>query len=351
MRSLPPKAYGGVQLHTNRRTRGNHMTIQRIAVLGGGAWGTALALTCARAGRQVMLWEYEQGNAENLEKKRESRFLPGVRIDDSIKVTRDVEETVRSDAILVVVPAQTVRSVVTCLASSIKKHTPLIACAKGIEDGTHKFMTEIIAECAPNALPAILSGPSFAADVARGLPTAVTIAATDGKIALDLAHALNAGTFRPYHSTVIRGVELGGATKNVLAIAAGIVTGKGFGASASAALTTRGFAELVRFGTAYGARTETLMGLSGLGDLVLTCGTPQSRNFSCGVALGKGENPQTAAHGKLAEGIFTAPVLLEMAREKNVEMPIASAVAAVLSERMSVDQAIESLLARPLRSE
>ena len=327
------------------------MTIQRVAVLGGGAWGTALALTCARAGRNVTLWEYEPGNAASLEKKRESRFLPDVRIDNEIKVTRDLGDTANSDAILLVVPAQAVRSVVTSLASLVAKHTPLIACAKGIEHGTHKFMTEIIAECAPVAVPAILSGPSFAADVARGMPTAVTVAASDGKIARDLAHALSAGTFRPYHSTDVRGVELGGATKNVLAIAAGIVTGKGLGASASAALTTRGFAELVRFGKACGARTETMMGLSGLGDLILTCGTPQSRNFSCGVALGKGEKPDTAAHGKLAEGIFTAPVLLEMAREKNVEMPISVAVAAVLSGKLSVDEAIESLLTRPLKSE
>jgi len=327
------------------------MTIQRVAVLGGGAWGTALALTCARAGRNVTLWEYEPGNAASLEEKRESRFLPGVRIDNEIKVTRDLGDTANSDAILVVVPAQAVRSVVTSLASLVAKQTPLIACAKGIEHGTHKFMTEIIAECAPVAVPAILSGPSFAADVARGMPTAVTVAASDGKIALDLAHALSAGTFRPYHSTDVRGVELGGATKNVLAIAAGIVTGKGLGASALAALTTRGFAELVRFGKACGARTETMMGLSGLGDLILTCGTPQSRNFSCGVALGKGEKPDTAAHGKLAEGIFTAPVLLEMAREKNVEMPISVAVAAVLSGKLSVDEAIESLLTRPLKSE
>jgi glycerol-3-phosphate dehydrogenase (NAD(P)+) len=327
------------------------MTIQRVAVLGGGAWGTALALTCARAGRNVTLWEYEPGNAASLEKKRESRFLPGVRVDNEIKVTRDLGDTANSDAILLVVPAQAVRSVVTSLASLVAKHTPLIACAKGIEHGTHKFITEIIAECAPAAVPAIMSGPSFAADVARGMPTAVTVAASDGKIALDLAHALSAGTFRPYHSTDVRGVELGGATKNVLAIAAGIVTGKGLGASASAALTTRGFAELVRFGKACGARTETMMGLSGLGDLILTCGTPQSRNFSCGVALGKGEKPDTAAHGKLAEGIFTAPVLLEMAREKNVEMPISVAVAAVLSGKLSVDEAIESLLTRPLKSE
>lgn len=327
------------------------MAIQRIAVLGGGAWGTALALTCARAGRQVMLWEQEPDNAASLEQKRESRFLPGVRLDNGIKVTRDLAETASSNAILVVVPAQAMRSVITSLAESNAERTPLIACAKGIEHGTHKFMTEIIAECAPKALPAILSGPSFAADVARGLPTAVTIAATDAQVALDLAHALNAGTFRPYHSTDVRGVELGGATKNVLAIAAGIVTGKGLGASALAALTTRGFAELVRFGKACGAKTETMMGLSGLGDLILTCGTPQSRNFSCGVALGKGEKPETAAHGKLAEGVFTAPVLLEMAREKNVEMPISAAVAAVLAGKMRVDEAIESLLTRPLKSE
>jgi glycerol-3-phosphate dehydrogenase (NAD(P)+) len=327
------------------------MAIQRIAVLGGGAWGTALALSCARAGRNVTLWEFEATNAGHLASKRESRFLPGVRLDDGIKVTRDLDQATRSDAILLVVPAQAVRAVCTALAALLPERTPVIACAKGIEAGTHKFMTEIIAECAPKAVPAILSGPSFAADVARGMPTAVTIAAPDATLAGALAQAINSGTFRPYHSVDVRGVELGGATKNVLAIAAGIVTGRGLGASASAALTTRGFAELVRFGKAYGARTETMMGLSGLGDLILTCSTPQSRNFSFGVALGKGEKPDTAAHGKLAEGMFTAPVLLEMARAKDVEMPISAAVAAVLAEKMSVDEAIGSLLTRPLKSE
>jgi glycerol-3-phosphate dehydrogenase (NAD(P)+) len=327
------------------------MTIQRISVLGGGAWGTALAQTCARAGRDVRLWEFDAGNAEHLAAKRESRFLPGVQLEKSIKMTRELSEAAQTDAILLVVPAQAMRSVVSALAKSISATTPLIACAKGIERGTHKFMTEIIAECAPQATPAILSGPSFAADVARGLPTAVTIAAPDAELARALAHAINSGTFRPYHSTDIRGVELGGATKNVLAIAAGIVTGRGLGASALAAMTTRGFAELVRFGKAFGAKTETMMGLSGLGDLILTCGTPQSRNFSCGVALGKGETPDTAAHGKLAEGVFTAPALLEMARVKNVEMPISTAVAAVLAQTISVDAAIESLLTRPLKSE
>ena len=327
------------------------MTIQRIAVLGGGAWGTALALTCARAGREVTLWEHDASNAENLEIKRESRFLPGVRLDPAIRVVRDLAETAHADVMLLVVPAQALRSVCTVLAEVLSPSIPLVACAKGIEHGTHKFMTEIIVECAPKAVPAILSGPSFAADVARGLPTAVTIAATDAAIARDLAPAFNSGTFRPYHSTDMRGVELGGATKNVLAIAAGIVTGRGLGASALAAMTTRGFAELVRFGQAFGAKTETMMGLSGLGDLLLTCSTPQSRNFSCGVALGKGEKPDTAGHGKLAEGIFTAPVLLEMARERNIDMPISTAVAAILAEELSVDEAIESLLTRPLKSE
>jgi glycerol-3-phosphate dehydrogenase (NAD(P)+) len=327
------------------------MTIQRIAVLGGGAWGTALAQTCARAGRAVTLWEHEPGNAASLETKRESLFLPRVRLDDGIKVTRDLAAAARADAILLVVPAQAVRSVCTALAKVLTAPTPLIACAKGIEHGTHKFMTEIIADCVAVAMPAILSGPSFAADVARGLPTAVTLAASDGKLAGDLAQAIASASFRPYHSTDVRGVEIGGATKNVLAIAAGIVTGRGLGASAAAALTTRGFAELVRFGKAYGAKPETMTGLSGLGDLILTCSSPQSRNFSFGVALGKGEKPDGAAHGKLAEGAFTAPVLLEMAREKNIEMPISVAIAAVLAEKLSVDEAIGSLLTRPIKSE
>jgi glycerol-3-phosphate dehydrogenase (NAD(P)+) len=327
------------------------MNIDRIGVIGGGAWGTALSQTCARAGRSVTLWEYDAGNAAHLAEQRESQFLPGVKLHDAIAVTVDLAEVARTEAILLVVPAQAMRATLSALSPVIVAGTPLIACAKGIERGTHKFMTEIIVECAPNAQPAILSGPSFAADVARGLPTAVTIAAHDAAVAEALAHAMNAGTFRPYHSTDVRGVELGGATKNVLAIAAGIVSGRGLGASALAAMTTRGFAELVRFGRACGARTETMMGLSGLGDLILTCGTPQSRNFSCGVALGKGEAAATAAHGKLAEGVFTAPVLLEMARVKGVDMPISEAVAAVLAGQLTVDAAIESLLTRPLKSE
>src|SRR5690348_13854839 len=326
------------------------MSFQRIAVLGGGAWGTALALTCARAGRDVTLWEFDVGNAEQLSSKRESRYLPGVKLAETIKITRELDDAARAEAILLVVPAQAMRSVVSAVAKLTTDATPLVACAKGIERGTKKFMTEIIAECAPNARPAILSGPSFAADVARGLPTAVTLAAADDTLAGELARAVGSATFRPYHSSDIRGVEIGGAAKNVLAIAAGIVTGRELGASALAALTTRGFAELMRFGRTYGAKPETMMGLSGLGDLLLTCSTPQSRNFTFGIKLGRGEPPDSI-HAGLAEGVFTAPVLLEMARERAVDMPISTAVAALLSGKMTVDMAIGSLLTRPFKAE
>ncbi len=326
------------------------MAFNHIAVIGGGAWGTALALTCARAGRQVTLWEQDAANAEQLKSKRESLFLPGVRLDDSIVVAGTIADAARADAILLVVPAQAVRAAATALSPLLAAGTPVIVCAKGIERGSKKFMSEVIAECAPKAIAAILSGPSFAADVARGLPTAVTLAAGDGKLAAELAQAVGSAAFRPYHSSDVRGVEIGGAAKNVLAIAAGVVTGRGLGASALAALTTRGFAELVRFGRAYGAKPETMMGLSGLGDLLLTCSSPQSRNFTFGVNLGRGQKPG-AIHGGLAEGVFTAPVLLEMARDRAIDMPISAAVAALLAEKLSVDAAIESLLSRPLKAE
>jgi glycerol-3-phosphate dehydrogenase (NAD(P)+) len=326
------------------------MAFNHIAVIGGGAWGTALALTCARAGRKVTLWEQDAANAKQLATGRESLFLPGVRIDDGIAVAGDIAEAARAEAILLVVPAQAVRAVATALAPVLANGTPLIVCAKGIERGSKKFMSEVVAECAPEAVAAILSGPSFAADVARGMPTAVTLAANDGKLAAALAQAVGSAAFRPYHSSDLRGVEIGGAAKNVLAIAAGVVIGRGLGASALAALTTRGFAELVRFGRAYGAKPETMMGLSGLGDLLLTCSSPQSRNFTFGVNLGRGSKPD-AIHAGLAEGVFTAPVLLEKARERSIDMPISSAVAALLTEKMTVDAAIESLLTRPLKAE
>ena len=277
------------------------MSLQRIAVLGAGAWGTALANVTARAGRAVTLWARDPKVAATLAKTREGPRLPGIKLDANVEVSADLARIGEPDAVLIVVPAQALREVAGKLDALLPSGTPVVACAKGIERGSHRFMTEVIAESVQTALPAILSGPSFAADVARGLPTAVTLAAKDRALAERLAQALGSATFRPYHSTDVRGVEIGGAAKNVLAIAAGIVAGRGLGASAAAALTTRGFAELVRVGRAFGARPETLTGLSGLGDLILTCSSPQSRNFSFGIALGKGESPRDAAHGKLAE--------------------------------------------------
>ena len=326
------------------------MAFNHIAVIGAGAWGTALAMTCARAGRSVTLWEHDAANAEQLKKKRESLFLPGVHIDERVIVAGELAEAARAAAILLVVPAQAVRAVSKTLAPLLAEQTPVVVCAKGIERRTKMFMTEVIAECAGKAMPAILSGPSFAADVARGMPTAVTLAAADDRLAGALAHAVGSAAFRPYHSSDVRGVEIGGAAKNVLAIAAGVVTGRGLGASALAALTTRGFAELVRFGRAYGAKPETMMGLSGLGDVLLTCSSPQSRNFTFGLKLGRGEKPD-AIHAGLAEGVFTAPVLLEMARDRAVDVPICGAVAALLAGQTNVDAAIESLMTRPFKAE
>jgi glycerol-3-phosphate dehydrogenase (NAD(P)+) len=328
------------------------MEAECIAVIGTGAWGIALANVIARAGRRVTLWARDGETANVLAKIRESPRLPGIFLDERVATASLCETLPGEDAVLVAVPAQALRTVVSQFGGALRPGTPVVACAKGIERGTGRFMTEIIAECVPAAVPAILSGPSFAADVARGLPTAITLAAADEATARSLARALGSAAFRPYHSTDVRGVEIGGAAKNVLAIAAGIVTGRKLGASAAAALTTRGFAELVRFGRSYGARPETLTGLSGLGDLILTCASPQSRNFSLGVALGQGEGPEAARRaGPLAEGAFTASVLVDMARSRGVEMPIAEAVAAVLDHGLAVDAAIEALLARPLRAE
>ncbi|MEJ0074155.1 MAG: NAD(P)H-dependent glycerol-3-phosphate dehydrogenase [Alphaproteobacteria bacterium] len=323
------------------------MTFQRIAVMGAGAWGTALANCAARAGRDVTLWARDAATIAQLTATRENPRLPGIRLDERIAATGAIADVAQADAVLLAVPAQDSRTAAIALAPHVKAGVPIVACAKGIERGTHRFMTEIIAETNSGAFPAILSGPSFAADVARGLPTAVTLACADEAIAAAIARALGSQTFRPYHTTDVRGVEIGGAAKNVLAIAAGIVAGRKLGASATAALVTRGFAELARFGRALGARGETLTGLSGLGDLILTCSSPQSRNFSFGIALGESRAPE----GKLAEGAFTARALTELAVEKGIEMPIATAVAAVIDKTLTVDQAIEGLLTRPFRAE
>ena len=319
-----------------------------VAVIGAGAWGTALAGVAARAGRDVVLYARDAAIAAEIAATRANPKLPAVTLDPSVKVTDDIALAAGADIILVATPAQNLREAAAAIAPYLAVTKPVIACAKGIERGTHKFMTEVIAQAAPNAIPAILSGPSFADDVAHGLPTAVTLAAKDEELAIALVQALGSATFRPYHTTDARGVEIGGAAKNVLAIAAGIVVGRQLGASAQAALTTRGFSELLQLGRACGARSETMSGLSGLGDLILTCSSPQSRNLALGIALGHGEPPP---RGKLAEGEFTAPVLVELAASQNVDMPVSTAVAAILSGATTIDAAIESLLTRPFKAE
>lgn len=328
------------------------MAFDRIAVLGAGSWGTALAQAAARAGRSVTLWGRHANAVLQIGLSRENEKLKGIRLDDGVAVTASLAEAARADAILLAVPAQALRGVSKNLGAYVKPGMPVVACAKGIERGTRKFMTEVIAETIPAAIPAILSGPSFAGDVARGKPTAVTLAAPEEALASALAQKLGSATFRPYHSTDMRGVEIGGAAKNVLAIAAGIVSGRGLGASAAAALTTRGFAELMRFGRVCGAQPETLMGLSGLGDLILTCSSAQSRNFTFGVNIGMGRTPEgLEGTTGLAEGFYTASVLVDMAKERGIDMPIATAVAAVLGGGASVDQAIVGLLTRPFKAE
>ncbi|MCJ2083053.1 NAD(P)H-dependent glycerol-3-phosphate dehydrogenase [Methylobacterium sp. J-090] len=324
-----------------------------IAVVGGGAWGTALANAAAVAGHPVILWLRDAGAAVRLEATRENaRYLPGVPLHAAIRATADAGALREAATVLMVTPAQTLRAVLANLAPSWEAGTDIVLCAKGIERGSDAFMSAVAADIVgPGAPVAVLSGPSFAADVARGLPTAVTLAAADAGLAARLATALSGPNLRVYHTDDVRGVEVGGAGKNVLAIASGIVAGRGLGESARAALIARAFAELMRFARAYGGRPETLMGLSGLGDLVLTASSPQSRNFAFGLALGAGASPEDAAGGKLAEGAYTAAALVALARARAVEMPVAEAVAAIVSGEASVETVIAALLARPLKGE
>ena len=329
----------------------------RIAVLGAGAWGTALALTALAAGRDTLLWVRETDVLESIRTARQNRFLPGTILPETLKATGDLAEAAAADAILLVVPAQVLHGFVEKLAPHLKAGTPLVICAKGIEKASGKLVHEIVAEAAPGSVVAILSGPSFARDVARGLPTAVTIAAHKtqelGDVAARLQASLSTPVFRPYASDDVVGVALGGAAKNVYAIACGVVEGLGLGENARAALLARSFAELARLGEALGARRETLEGLSGLGDLVLTATSKSSRNFSFGVQLGKGKTVAalSAAGQPLAEGVDTAPALVTRARQAGVEMPIAQAMADLISGALPLGEAVTRLMSRRLTSE
>jgi glycerol-3-phosphate dehydrogenase (NAD(P)+) len=323
----------------------------RIGVIGGGAWGTALAQVAAGAGNAVLLWAREQEVVSSINEQRENTtFLPRQSLHPAIRATGNLSDLRGSDVWLVVTPAQHMRSV---LAEAPNAGCPLILCAKGIEERSGRLLHDVARETCPAAPIAVLSGPTFAHEVAAGLPTAVTLASSSEEDGDRLRQMLAQPTFRIYHTDDLAGAEIGGAVKNVLAIACGVVDGKGLGQNARSALIARGFAEMTRFGLSRGARRETLAGLSGLGDLVLTCSSTSSRNFSLGKGLGEGRSAAElmADRRTVAEGAFTAPVLARLAEQEGIDMPIVAAVAGLLGGRCTTDEALERLLSRPPRPE
>jgi glycerol-3-phosphate dehydrogenase (NAD(P)+) len=326
-------------------------------VIGGGAWGTALASVLARRGdtpQPVTLWAREAETVEAINHHHENRpFLANIRLPENIIATSDLTALANCNIILMVAPAQFARPIVAELAPLLSPDTSLVLCAKGVERGSLKFMSQMAEEYVPAAQIAVLSGPSFAADVARGMPTAVTLACADAARGQALCQAIGSAGFRPYLSGDIIGAEIGGAIKNVLAIACGIVMGKGLGESARAATTARGFVEMQRLGIAMGAQAETLAGLSGLGDLILTCASLTSRNFSLGHALGEGQKAEDilGKRASVSEGAMSAEAVRLLAEKYGLDMPISLAVDNILAGRESVDTAIGNLLARPFTAE
>lgn len=327
---------------------------QHIGVIGAGAWGTALAQTAALAGRNVSLWSFEQDVADAINTKHENTvYLPDIALSDAVDAVTAISDLDACDAILAVAPAQHLRRVLEGFLPYARDGVPIVLCAKGIEQSSLSLMTDVLHETIPRALPAVLSGPSFAIDTAKGLPTAVTLACTNETVGNALIEALGTSRFRPYLATDLVGAEVGGAVKNVLAIACGISEGRELGKSAHAALISRGFAEMTRLAVALGGKRETLAGLCGLGDLVLTCSSPQSRNMSCGLALGRGVSLDDilASRKAVTEGVASAPAVVALAKRHGVDMPICQAVDDILAGRISVEAAIESLLARPFTLE
>ncbi|MEE2526582.1 NAD(P)H-dependent glycerol-3-phosphate dehydrogenase [Hyphobacterium sp. HN65] len=327
---------------------------QQIGVIGAGAWGTALAQTAAVAGRDVTLWAHEAEVAESINSGHvNALYLPDAPLSDRITATADLSDLSACKAVLAVAPAQHLRGVLRSFAPYASEALPILLCAKGIEQSTLKLMTEVLDEEIPSAIPAVLSGPSFAIDVAKGLPTAVTLATRYKSLGHALMEAIGTPRFRPYWSGDLIGAEVGGAVKNVLAIACGIVEGRQLGKSAHAATIARGFAEMTRLAVALGAERDTLAGLCGLGDLVLTCSSSQSRNMSCGMALGRGESLEDVLSGRRAvtEGVATAPAIVELAGKVGADMPICEAMNAILAGQLSVDDAMDRLLSRPFTAE
>lgn len=323
----------------------------KLGVVGGGAWGTALAQVASAGGQETLLWALEREVVEAINSRHENTvFLAEITVNRAIRATLDIDELNACDAWLVVTPAQHMRGVLE-RARDCRK--PLVLCSKGIEEKSGQLLHMVAKETCPGARVAVLSGPTFAHEVAKGLPTAVTLAAEDAALAEELRERIKRPTFRIYISDDLAGAEIGGAVKNVLAIACGVVEGRGLGQNARAALIGRGFAEMTRFGLALGAKRETLAGLSGLGDLVLTCSSTSSRNYSLGKDIGEGRSVSELLCDRktVAEGAFTAPVLARLAKEKNVDMPIVDAVDALISGRAGVDQVLDALLTRPPRAE
>ncbi len=326
----------------------------RIGIVGAGAWGTALATVARRRDREVVIWAREAVVVEAINTEhRNTMFLPDAALDPEVRATGDPAEVCDADAVLLVVPGQFLRGVCETLAPGWPGGVPAVICAKGIEEGTCALMTEVVEAALPGVPQAVLSGPTFAAEVAKGLPTAVTVACEDESVADALIDALGSAAFRTYRSTDPVGAEIGGAVKNVLAIACGIVTGRELGSNARAALITRGLVEMLRLGEAKGARRATLSGLCGLGDLVLTCSSEQSRNMSLGAALGRGERLEDvlASRRSVAEGVFNARAVVALARRLAIDMPICAAVDAILHEGAAIEDEIRKLLSRPLGGE
>ncbi len=328
--------------------------MERIGIIGGGAWGTALATVAARAGRRAILWAMEPDVVSTINSEHcNATYLPEVEIDEVIWATSDLADVADADILLLTPPAQHLRNVTTRLAAHLAPGVPLVVCSKGVEQGTHALMTEVLAETMPEAPVAVLSGPTFAREVALGLPTAVTLACADHNLGTAMARALGQPMFRPYLSDDLVGAQVGGAVKNVLAIACGVIEGRELGENARASLITRGLSEITRLGVRRGAEAETFMGLAGIGDLMLTCGSLQSRNMSLGVALGRGETLDAilGARKSVAEGVYTASAVVEHAQELGVEMPIAEAVDGILNQGASIDDAIGGLLSRAFKAE
>lgn len=325
-----------------------------IGVIGGGAWGTALAEALAKGGRNVTIWAMEDDVVQSINTKHENTtYLAGVPLSENLKATGDIHEAASKDVILMVTPAQHMRSTLETIKPSLDQKRPVVICSKGIELESGLLLSDVAKQTIPATRIAVLSGPTFASEVALGLPSAVTIGADSMELARELQEALGVKRFRPYVTDDLIGTQLGGAIKNVIAIACGIVTGRKLGDSARAALLTRGIAEISRLGIAMGSKKETLLGMCGIGDLMLTCSSMQSRNFSLGASLGQGEKLEDilGQRNAVTEGVHTAQSTLALAKKHAVDMPITEAVNKCLNEGMGIDEAIEEMLNRPFKYE